>query len=97
MSIASEIERLKNAKSAIISAIAAKGVDIPSDATLDMIAMYIEEINVITKEELDEVRALAQKALDTANTKAPAHQSSTTDITAGSTPLATGTLHVVFE
>ena len=97
MSVASEIQRLTQAKAAIISAITAKGVTVPADATLDEIAMYIEEIEVVTKAELEVVRELAQRALDTANAKAPAHNSSTTDITAGSTALANGTLHVVYE
>lgn len=44
MSIASEITRLQNAKVNIKTAIEAKGVEIPSNATLDEYSDYIEEI-----------------------------------------------------
>jgi hypothetical protein len=44
MSIASEITRLQNAKADIKTAIEAKGVEIPSNATLDEYSDYIEEI-----------------------------------------------------
>ena len=45
MSIASEITRLQNAKAAIKLAIEAKGVTVPSDATLDDYAALIESIS----------------------------------------------------
>ncbi len=54
-------------------------------------------VEIVAKTELEELRALAQQALDTANSKAPAHIASPTDITAGTTALASGTLYVVFE
>ena len=44
MSIASEITRLQNAKANIKTAIEAKGVEIPSNATLDEYSDYVEEI-----------------------------------------------------
>lgn len=44
MSIASEITRLQNAKEDIKTAIEAKGVTIPSNATLDEFDSYIEDI-----------------------------------------------------
>ena len=44
MSIASEITRLQNAKADIKTAIEAKGVEIPSNATLDEYSDYVEEI-----------------------------------------------------
>lgn len=44
MSVASEITRLQNAKEDIKSAIEAKGVEIPSNATLDTFDSYIEDI-----------------------------------------------------
>jgi hypothetical protein len=44
MSIASEIARLQNAKANIKTAIEAKGVEIPSNATLDEYSDYVEEI-----------------------------------------------------
>lgn len=44
MSIASEITRLQNAKANIKTAIEAKGVEIPSNATLDEYSSYVEEI-----------------------------------------------------
>lgn len=45
MSIASEITRLQNAKADIKTAIEAKGVEIPSNATLDEYSDYVEEIS----------------------------------------------------
>lgn len=45
MSIASEITRLQNAKVDIKIAIEAKGVEIPSNATLDKYSDYVEEIS----------------------------------------------------
>ena len=45
MSIASEITRLQNAKANIKTAIEAKGVTIPSNATLDEYSDYVEEIS----------------------------------------------------
>lgn len=45
MSIASEITRLQNAKADIKTAIEAKGVTIPSNATLDEYSDYVEEIS----------------------------------------------------
>lgn len=44
MSISSQITRLNNAKAAIKTAIAAKGVTVPDNATLDAIAQYITQI-----------------------------------------------------
>lgn len=44
MSIASEIERLQNAKTSIKTAISNKGVDIPDTAKLDAYNTYIEQI-----------------------------------------------------
>lgn len=44
MSVASEITRLQNAKADIKTAIEAKGVTIPSNATLDEFDSYIEDI-----------------------------------------------------
>ena len=44
MSITSEITRLQNAKNDIKTAIEAKGVEIPSNATLDEYSDYVEEI-----------------------------------------------------
>lgn len=46
MSITSEITRLQNAKTDIKTAIAAKGVEIPSNATLDEYSDYVEEIPI---------------------------------------------------
>lgn len=45
MSISSEIQRLENAKAAIASAIEAKGVTVPSYATLDDYATYVSQIS----------------------------------------------------
>ena len=45
MSIATEITRLNNAKSAIKSAIEAKGVEVPQDAKIDIYADYIAQIS----------------------------------------------------
>ena len=45
MSISSEIQRLENAKAAIASAIEAKGVTVPSYATLDEYATYVSQIS----------------------------------------------------
>ena len=44
MSVSSQIERLNNAKAAIKTAIAAKGVTVPNNATLDVLAEYITQI-----------------------------------------------------
>lgn len=45
MSISSEIQRLENAKTAIANAIEAKGVTVPSSATLDEYATYVSQIS----------------------------------------------------
>lgn len=45
MSISSEIQRLENAKTAIANAIEAKGVTVPSYATLDEYASYVSQIS----------------------------------------------------
>lgn len=45
MSISSEIQRLENAKTAIANAIEAKGVAVPSYATLDEYASYVSQIS----------------------------------------------------
>lgn len=45
MSISSEINRLKNAKSDIINAIESKGVSVDDAATMDDMAAYIYEID----------------------------------------------------
>lgn len=44
MSIASEIERLQNAKSALKTAIEGKGVSVPSDTKLDGYADLVDSI-----------------------------------------------------
>lgn len=44
MSISSQIQRLKTAREAIRTAIAGKGVTVPSSATLDSLAGYVEQI-----------------------------------------------------
>jgi hypothetical protein len=44
MSVSSQIQRLNNAKAAIKDAIAAKGVTVPDEATLDALAGYITQI-----------------------------------------------------
>lgn len=45
MSISSEIQRLENAKTAIANAIEAKGVTVPSYATLDEYPSYVSQIS----------------------------------------------------
>lgn len=52
MSIASELTRLQNAKNAITSAIAEKGVTVPSDTKLDGMAALIGQIEQGGKPEL---------------------------------------------
>lgn len=44
MSIKTEITRITNAKAAIKTAIAAKGVTVPSSASIDDMATYISQI-----------------------------------------------------
>ena len=45
MSVQSEITRIEQAKSDIISAIEAKGVDVPSNASIDDLAALVSEIS----------------------------------------------------
>ncbi len=44
MSVSSQITRLNNAKAAIKAAIAAKGVTVPANASIDEMAEYIAQI-----------------------------------------------------
>lgn len=44
MSVSSQITRIKDAKAAIKTAIAAKGVTVPANASIDDMADYIEQI-----------------------------------------------------
>ena len=56
MSIASEIERLKNAKTSIASAIEEKGVAVPAETSIDEYGNYVSLIpsgDYATKEELE--------------------------------------------
>ena len=45
MSIATEIQRLQTAKNALKTAISAKGVEVPSSATLDTYYSYVQQIS----------------------------------------------------
>lgn len=45
MSVSSQIDRLEKAKTAIVAALVAKGVDVPDDITLDEIAPLIENLS----------------------------------------------------
>lgn len=45
MSVQSEIKRIEQAKADIISAIEAKGVDVPSNASIDDLAALVSEIS----------------------------------------------------
>lgn len=45
MSVASEITRIQNAKESIKNAIESKGVSVPSNASIDTYATYIEQIS----------------------------------------------------
>lgn len=51
MSVKGEVDRLKSAKSDIASAIAAKGVSVPSGTRLDGMAALIAKIPVMTESE----------------------------------------------
>ena len=52
MSIKTEIDRIKQSKTEIISALKNKGVTVPSDASLDDLSALVEAIEVGTSEDL---------------------------------------------
>lgn len=65
MSIASEIERLKNAKTSIASAIEEKGVAVPAETSIDEYGNYVSLIpsgDYATKEELEALSNTANAA-----------------------------------
>lgn len=65
MSIASEIERLKNAKTSIASAIEEKGVAVPAETSIDEYGNYVSSIpsgDYATKEELEALSNTANAA-----------------------------------
>lgn len=51
MSIASEVERLRQAKTTLESALRSKGVQVPYRSTIDALAMLVNDIPVMTGEE----------------------------------------------
>lgn len=92
MSIASEIERLKNAKTSIASAIEEKGVAVPAETSIDEYGNYVSLIpsgDYATKEELE---ALS----NTANADTRVEYVDNVLKTLGGTEIVTGNAKITF-